>query len=158
MSDVWGIDFDQVESRRGGLIPEGRYTFEIDKCQRDLNSNGKPYVGIWAKIIGADDDNQESIGRIFYESRYLSEKAIPYTKGFFEDIGAAHILHPTKTPADAEGTVFDADLVHKVSKAPDGNTREEQQLQNIEPIGSPEEQAEEEPEKEKKPKTSRRRR
>lgn len=156
MSDVWGIDFDQVESKRGGILPQGHYTFEVDKCIKDINANNKPYVGVWCKVVRADDESL--IGRVWYDNKYLSEKAIAFTKGFFEDIGAAHCLHPTKSPADAEGTVFEADVKHRISKGPDGTTQEEAQLVNIEPmdggVDDDEEPEGEEPEEEEEKKSS----
>ena len=156
--EVWGIDFDQVESKRGGLLPPGVYKFVLDRAERQLNSNNKPYVGCWCKVVDAEDE--ALIGRVFYESKYLSDAAIPYTKAFFEDIGAEHCLAPNMGPKAAEGTLFQAKVVHKTTTR-DGATNTEAQLQEIEALGSEDEPAASEPEEkveEKPQRTSRRRR
>jgi hypothetical protein len=155
--EVWGIDFDEVESKRGGMLPPGRYKLEVVEARRDINVNQKPYVGVWCKVVGAEDE--DVIGRVHYENRFLTDAAIPYTKAFFEDIGAAHSLQPNKGPSHAVGTLFEADVMHKSSKGPDGSTTTQAILQNIEPLGGTEDDApEEEEEKETTVKRTTRRR
>ena len=152
MSDAfWGVDFGVIEARSSGPLAIGRYRFEVDKCEASVNVNGKGFVGIWCKVVanlteGIDADQGKN--RTVYEQRYLTDKALPYTKGFFEEIGAADALETR--PSDAEGAMFEADIAHKSEKDDGGNINIRVQFRDIQAFDV--DDGAEETEEEEKPK------
>lgn len=140
LSAGWGMDWQGVESAKMDDPGVGRFRFVIASCDRGVNKKGKPYVNVGCKVVHVINGNQADKGKMKFEYLSLEPNRQPFTKAFFESIGAGRILMPGKGPEDAKGVMFEADVI--INKSSDG--REFKNMRNVFPF-SYEEGEEEEP-------------
>lgn len=113
MNEVWGMDWDGVESVSMDGPPVGEYTFQLVSAKRDVNKKGKPYVNVGCKVVRALEEI--ALGKVHWEYLSLESHRLGFTKAFFENIGAGSCLVPGKGPGDAVGSVFEANVVSSTS-------------------------------------------
>ena len=78
MNEVWGMDWNGVESASMDGPPVGKYTFKVTSAKRDINRKGKPYVNVGCKVVKAADKKQ--IGKIHWEYLSLEGNRLGFTK------------------------------------------------------------------------------
>lgn len=110
---VWGFEWDQVPSGRDEGPPPGRYLFQYSGFDSGVDKNGNKYVIVHCLIINVIDGPAEALNKTHKEFLSLGKKRLPFSKGFYEMIGAGHTLRKDRGPADAVGTTFEADLIHR---------------------------------------------
>lgn len=118
MSNIWGIDWDNVEDKDFEGPKIGKYAFRITSVKQAVNKNNKPYCNVGAEVIEAEDDSTQ-IGKVHYEYLSLEPERLGFTKTFFKNCGLDHLLAPDRSPEEAVGALFQGELIE--TEAANGN-------------------------------------
>ena len=112
-ADVWGFKWDGVDSASNEGPEIGRYLFQLADARKAFNKKGLPYVNAGCKVMQVISGDEKSLSRMHWEYLSLEEHRKPFTKHFFEHIGAGDCLRPDRGPTDAIGCMFEADVIER---------------------------------------------
>jgi len=113
VGNVWGFEWDGVESAAMEGPEVGRYRFQLVDARKAFNKSGQPYVNAGCKVVSVISGDAKNMDRVHWEYLSLEDHRKPFTKHFFEHIGAGSCLRADRGPEDAIGTLFEADVIER---------------------------------------------
>lgn len=114
---TWGFDWEGTPEADGfEKPPVGHYTLEITTVDKDLSTQGNERLSVTFTVVDAQD--ADWVGRTFRSWLGMHNKEVAgRTKREFRSMGAPSKFFTNEGHwTDAEGTVFETDVIHTKSK------------------------------------------